>query len=67
MAIALSPQPIAPGTPPVADLAQRFATAAAAVEAKQAGGWISSRPSPVSATRPPSSTSPSSTRTARAG
>ncbi|CAN5625897.1 SEL1-like repeat protein [soil metagenome] len=38
VAIALSPQPIAPGTPPVADLAQRFATAAAAVEAKQAGG-----------------------------
>lgn len=38
VAIALSPQPIAPGTPPAADLAQRFATAAAAVEAKQPGG-----------------------------
>lgn len=38
VAIALSPQPIAPGTPPAADLAQRFATAAAAIEAKQPGG-----------------------------
>ncbi|WP_340643992.1 peptidoglycan-binding protein [Phenylobacterium sp.] len=38
VAIALSPQPIAPGTPPAADLAQRFAAAASAVEAKQAGG-----------------------------
>lgn len=38
VAIALSPQPIAPGTPPAADLAQRFAAAASAVETKQAGG-----------------------------
>lgn len=38
VAIALSPQPIAPGTPPPADLAQRFAAAAAAVETKQPGG-----------------------------
>lgn len=38
VAIALSPQPIVPGAPPAADLAQRFATAASAVESKQAGG-----------------------------
>ena len=38
VAIALSPQPIAPGTPPAADLAQRFAAAASAVETKQVGG-----------------------------
>ncbi|WP_409035312.1 peptidoglycan-binding protein [Phenylobacterium sp.] len=38
VAIALTPQPIMPGAPPAADLAQRFATAASAVETKQAGG-----------------------------
>ena len=38
VAIALSPQPIVPGTPPQVDLAQRFSDAAKAVEAKRPGG-----------------------------